>query len=273
LIDGINSINDVIGGVYTFDPVVCAHTIVGKFEKVNLTITASMGTSGGNISPIGESVIPYGGSKAYTITALTGFLIDKVLIDGVNNPTAVSTGKYTFSNVTASHTIVANFKYRTYEITVTQGANGTITPGTLEIQHGDNMIYYFEPITGYMLKNVLIDGKNNAQAVAQGQYEFINVTAKHTVSATYVPITSAPATEESELSLYPNPTTGLLTINNGEIGMDEIHVFDMLGRKVMEYKVENEVTYKLDLSFLPGGIYFVRIKTETEMVMKKVVKN
>jgi hypothetical protein len=196
-----------------------------------------------------------------------------VLIDGVNNPAAVSAGKYTFSNVTESHTIVANFKYRTYEITVTQGANGMITPGTTDVAHGTNATYIFEPNPGYMIKTVLIDGKNNVQAVAQKEYTFTNVTAKHSVTATYAPAAIAPVTVENELLLYPNPTTGQLTIDNGEIGMEEIQIFDMLGRKVMEYRVENEVFYKLDMALLPNGTYFVRIKTESDVITRKVVKD
>jgi len=47
----------------------------------------------------------------------------------------------------------------------------------------------------------------------------------------------------------------------------------MLGRKVIERKIENEVTYKLDMTTLPSGVYFVRVKTETDVVTQKVVKH
>ncbi|MCL2510706.1 MAG: T9SS type A sorting domain-containing protein [Bacteroidales bacterium] len=276
LVDGISVMGDVVANVYTFAPVVCAHTIVGTFEKQTLTITSSIGTAGGSISPVGEKVVPYGGSQAYTITTQTGFLIDEVLINGVNNPAAVTSGKYTFSNVTSSQTIVVNFKYRTYDIVATQTANGQVSPpGTTPVVHGSEMTYNIYPNTGYMIKTVLINGKNNVAAVANGYHTFTNVTAKQTISATFAPLTSTLADGEStanELLLYPNPTTGKLTINNGEEAMEEIQVFDLLGKKVMEYKVEDEVSYKIDMTILPAGIYFVRIKTETNVEIRKVVK-
>ena len=275
LVDGISVIDDVVGGVYTFKPITSSHTIVGKFEKKNLTITASIGTAGGIISPLGEKIVPYGGSQAYTITAQTGFLIDEVLINGVNNPTAVSSGKYTFSNVTENQTIVANFKYRTYPITATQGTNGLVTPeGTTDVNHGDNITYYIAPNTGFAIKTVLINGKNNPAAVTNGYYTFTNVTAKQTISATFTPLANAPADNETianELLLYPNPTSGELKIENGKLKIENVEIYDVLGRK-------QEIIFNFQLSTfnlidLPTGIYFVRIKTETGVEMRKVIKN
>ena len=48
-----------------------------------------------------------------------------VLVDGVSVGAVTS---YTFTNVTANHTIAASFAINTYTITATAGANGTIEP-------------------------------------------------------------------------------------------------------------------------------------------------
>ena len=42
-----------------------------------------------------------------------------VLVDGVNNPAAVTSGTYTFTNVTANHTIGASFETNTPTVAVT----------------------------------------------------------------------------------------------------------------------------------------------------------
>ena len=73
------------------------------------TITASAGT-GGSISPSGVVVVPRTGSQTFTITPNTGYAIASVLVDGTNNTAAVSSGAYTFTNVTAAHTIAATFQ-------------------------------------------------------------------------------------------------------------------------------------------------------------------
>ena len=71
-------------------------------------ITASAG-SGGTIFPIGDVIVPRSGSQLFTITPNAGYAIASVLIDGLNNAGAVSSGSYSFSNVTAAHTISATF--------------------------------------------------------------------------------------------------------------------------------------------------------------------
>jgi hypothetical protein len=69
------------------------------------TLTASAG-AGGAITPAGSTVISQGMNQTYTMTPAAGYWIASVLVDGVSVG-AVST--YTFSNVTTSHTIQANF--------------------------------------------------------------------------------------------------------------------------------------------------------------------
>ena len=84
-----------------------------SFEVVMSTymITATTGTNG-NIAPSGTVTVNHGANQAFTITPNTNYEIDQVLIDGVNNQAAVSSGSYQFANVTANHTIFATFKLR-----------------------------------------------------------------------------------------------------------------------------------------------------------------
>lgn len=81
-------------------------TYTAVFEKLTYAITASAG-AGGTISPSGSTRVGHGDSKTYTITPNEGYEIDTVTVDGVNKG-AVSS--FTFSNVTAAHTISVTFK-------------------------------------------------------------------------------------------------------------------------------------------------------------------
>jgi hypothetical protein len=74
------------------------------------TLTASSGANG-SISSLGGTVVACGTSKTYTITPTECYRISTVLIDGINNPSAVNTGTYTFTNVVSDHTISATFLY------------------------------------------------------------------------------------------------------------------------------------------------------------------
>lgn len=80
-------------------------TITANFALKTYNIIASAGT-GGLITPSGSISVNYGQSQAFSMSADTGYKISDVLVDGVSTGAASS---YTFTNVTAAHTMTANF--------------------------------------------------------------------------------------------------------------------------------------------------------------------
>ena len=53
---------------------------------------------------------------------------------------------YTFTNVTADHTIAASFAIDTYTITASAGANGSISPsGAMTVNYGANQTFTITP--------------------------------------------------------------------------------------------------------------------------------
>ena len=79
-----------------------------KFAKTICTITASA-TAGGTITPSGTIVIEHGSNQTFTFSPAENYHISQVLIDDVNNPEAVSSGTYTFTNCEGDHTISVVF--------------------------------------------------------------------------------------------------------------------------------------------------------------------
>ena len=67
-----------------------------------------------------------GGSQTFTITPNAGYRINQVLVQGVNDPAAVTSGTYTFTNVQANRTIAASFTQSQATITSSAGAGGSI---------------------------------------------------------------------------------------------------------------------------------------------------
>jgi hypothetical protein len=164
---------------YTFYSVGSAHTISATFALNTYTITSSAGTNGA-ISPAGSTTVNHGSNQAYTITPNSGYVIADVLVDGVSRGAITS---YTFSNVTAAHTISATFATRTYLLAASAGANGAISPsGNINVASGANQTFSMTPNTGYHVANVLIDGASQG---ALGSYTFYSVVASHTISATF----------------------------------------------------------------------------------------
>ena len=75
-----------------------------------------------------------------------------------------------------------------YTITPSAGANGSITPETAQtVGLGlDSTTFAITPDVGYHIVDVLIDGTSVGPVTS---YQFTNVDADHTISATFAPDT------------------------------------------------------------------------------------
>ena len=123
----------------------------------------------------------YGASQTFTITPAANYHVADVLVDGASVGAVTS---YTFTNVTANHTIAASFAIDTYTITASAGANGTITPAA--------------PVVGELREQTRPSPSPRPPATtwptswwtaspvgAVTSYTFTNVTANHTIAATF----------------------------------------------------------------------------------------
>ena len=117
-----------------------------------------------------------------------------MIIDGTNNITSqVYNNEYTFTNITSNRTIAVEFEeIPVYVITATVIGNGTITPiGDVNINEGEIQSYTIVPSNGNRLVSVVVDGSFNVtEQLVNGVYTFVNVTADHTISATFEAIPS-----------------------------------------------------------------------------------
>jgi len=75
------------------------------YSTETFTITATAGDNG-TISPSDAVVVNSGASQAFTITPNAGYAVDDVLVDGIS---VGAVSSHTFANVTADHTIHADF--------------------------------------------------------------------------------------------------------------------------------------------------------------------
>jgi hypothetical protein len=91
-------------------------------------------------------------------------------------------------------------------------------------------------------------------------------------------VTSITATTNTgyipEVGIYPNPTTGNLTIVLPDELTDrsaQLSVYDQTGRKVSEQVSNQTKQIKMDLSKLATGVYYLRVQVGENQVIKKVV--
>ena len=159
----------------------------------------------------------------------------------------------------------------TYTITASAGPNGTITPsGAVTVNQGESQIFTFTPEEGYRIDVVLVD--DVPQIPVPESYMFEDIQADHTIHVDF-----AEGVNENELSkhvaLYPNPTQYLidLKIDKDYLGATECRIYNMYGKLLRVFPVEDEIT-TIDVSSFAAGIYFVRLTTEQGQVSKRFVK-
>jgi hypothetical protein len=108
----------------------------------SFTITASAGT-GGTISPSGGVSVRSGANQTFTITPNSGYSVSGMTVDGASVGVVTT---YTFTNVTANHTIAATFSAISASPIVSTGSatlvtsssaklNGTVNPNGLSTSY------------------------------------------------------------------------------------------------------------------------------------------
>ena len=174
---------------YTFSNVSTDHFIQAKFKSSTgqFTISASTGING-TIDPKGNITVESGGSKTFTIKPDTGYIVDDVKIDGQSKG-AMTT--YTFTSVTADHSIYATFKVgttQTFTIRSTAGENGKIFPsGDTTVTAGESKIFSMTPNSGYEVADFLVDGTSLGPKT---EYTLSSISAAHTVHVTFKAVSS-----------------------------------------------------------------------------------
>jgi len=198
------------GSTYTFSSVAANHSISASFAiNTSYSITATSG-SNGTVSPSGTTTVSSGGSQTYTITPSTGYHIVAVTVDGSGAGTGST---YTFSSVSANHTISASFAINTYIITSSAGSNGTISPlGTTTLNYGTTQIYTIVPASGYQVNSILIDGVPMVYTYTPGSSyncTFSSVSANHTISVSFILDYNITASSGPHGSVTPSGTTSV----------------------------------------------------------------
>ena len=74
----------------------------------------------------------------------------------------------------------------------------------------------------------------------------------------------------NKIEIYPNPTTNKVSVKGSKAELEQIQLFNSLGRKVtisITRKEDTEAT--IDLSNLKNGMYYIKTKTTTNKVFKQ----
>jgi len=183
-------------------------SVTATFTQNEYTLTIS--TSGsGTVSMDKSAPYHYGDVVQLTAVPAAGWSFSSWsdALTGSANPASLT--------ITGDMSVTATFTQNTYRITVTQGANGVISPETIDVEYGSEKAFTITPGNGYHIFDVVVD------AIPQGavsSYLFRNVVANHTISASfaievYTPFSIVSNSTISELAF--NSTSQVLSFTAG----------------------------------------------------------
>ena len=127
--------------------------------KNTFNVITSVPGGNGTITPSKIGVIE--GSKVkITFTPNTGYMIDKVLVNGIEK---TATGNEIEITVDEEKTVEVSYKKIPFTITVEEVTGATVNPdGTVTVGYGDNKDFTITANTGYKLVKVLVNDVEKA---------------------------------------------------------------------------------------------------------------
>ena len=127
--------------------------------KNTFNVITSVPGGNGTITPSKIDVIE--GSKVkITFTPNTGYMIDKVLVNGIEK---TATGNEIEITVDEEKTVEVSYKKIPFTITVEEVTGATVNPnGTVTVSYGDNKDFTITANTGYKLVKVLVNDVEKA---------------------------------------------------------------------------------------------------------------
>lgn len=162
----------------------------------SISPTTALTTGGGTATITGAGFttatsVTIGGVQATIVSTSANSIVINIPANTVGVKDVVvnaSTGSVTGAS---AFTVTA-----VYSITVTQGSNGSISPGTTSVNSGSSQLFTFTPTTGYSVETITVDGTSLSSlttptlssAIANG-YTFSNVASSHTLTAAFQPQT------------------------------------------------------------------------------------
>jgi hypothetical protein len=160
-----------------------AGTITATFNLkggIILTITKD-GTGTGAVTPDKDPPYTYGDVVQLTPTADASSDFAGWAAGSAGSGTTVRT-----VTMNGDQSVTATFNLKTFTITVTQGSNGVIAPGTTAVSYGGGQDFTVTPSLGYHIESITTDSGPVTVTSPSGQtVSFTNVQADHSLTATY----------------------------------------------------------------------------------------
>lgn len=156
-----------------------------------------------------------------------------------------------------------------YSVDGTNFVQTHLNTTTFDIETDFNLIHLdfteIEAVNDNQNFKIKIDFQGNTTGTS-GNNRFDNITLKG-VNTTL----SSDSFSQTEIQIFPNPFDEQLTILSSEF-IQQIKVYDMLGKQVYDKSNVNNNQTALSLNHLSNGVYIIKIVAENNIKTQKIIK-
>ncbi len=146
-----------------------------------------------------------------------------------------------------------------------------LNSGALDTAFGTNGLVNAFPVTGGYASKVLIQADN--KIVVTGSSQSADFTASCASVIRLNPGTLAKDSfSNSIVSLFPNPTTGVVSFDNSINSFENVIIYNYLGQDVGKQKINSVSDSQINLSNFSNGVYLLKFIGENNNAVAKVLK-
>ena len=171
-----------------------------------------------------------------------------------------------------------------YSVTVT-GANGcsatslAISIDVIPIISVNGTTLISSSITGnqwYLNGNIIPNATSQTYTVSQNGNYTVRVTFGNGESSISEPydvttfITGITEYNQPTIEVYPNPSSGIINVNIGQIENVQVNVHNILGESIYQHSITSSI-FEINLSEQPAGVYVIKIITKKGLFIKNIV--
>ncbi len=157
-------------------------------NKYNISATVENGTIKIDGQKVGRKEVDEGVTSVVTYQPNDGYVLDKVIVDGVEVSIDNYPNTYTFPNIHDDHTVHVIYK-KVYTVT-TEVVNGKIYIDGAQISNkvfdaGDTVNVTYEPNNGYGLYEITVNGQRQDKNDYPNRYAINSIDSDYTIRVEY----------------------------------------------------------------------------------------
>ncbi len=199
--------------------------------------------------------------------------------NGVTDATPFTPTATTTYTVTGTD---ANGCSNTDQVIVTVNALPTVTFAPL-----DTVCSYNSPIT--LSQGLPIGGTYSGVSVTGSQFDPVIGIGTYTLTYTYTDVNGCSNSATSDIvvdgcssleengleniSVYPNPTFGMIYINAEDTQIELVRIYDAAGRLIDVLNFGNQSSIQIDMNEYSSGVYSIEVRSSSSIFRTQVFKN